>query len=386
MGDGDNQIIINEVLCYVSNRIDVLEEPIINRICTSNFSEKEIEEAKTIICGHLSIRNTARKGDGRSAKHVQDIIKILKETEPNNLPILVAKDLHKIPPITFDHLDVTKILKELVTLKSEIFSLKTEMVRQEEILGIKEDIRIIKTEVNSIPKPFCKGVLSTNEERDDIMFSAGSLLSSARAPTAAVAAAAAPPRLDTAQAQASALHDAHESPGRLEPNVWGPSALTPVETGEIQLSQFRASYRDIAANKCVSPQRKQNAENVDKDGFTLVTRQKRKSMRKNMRGKGEENDLLQAAPTTSSIYLSRVRLNITEEKLAEYIAKKGESVIKIEYIKPYRPTNFNTYVVTVDADKLKIFMSATFWPPRIVYRKYIHTNSGPRQSNKSKYV
>ncbi|VVC99823.1 unnamed protein product [Leptidea sinapis] len=123
-----DDIIINEVLCNISYRIEVIDEQAITQICTTCFSEKGIENAKTVIYENLGTRITTRKGDSRSLKNVQDIIKMLKETDPDRLPIFVARDLHKIPPVTFDHLHVTKILKELTSLRTEVTQMKMNMI------------------------------------------------------------------------------------------------------------------------------------------------------------------------------------------------------------------------------------------------------------------
>ncbi|VVD00258.1 unnamed protein product [Leptidea sinapis] len=89
---------------------------------------------------NLGTRITTRKGDSRSVKNVQDIIRMLKEIDPDRLPIFVARDLHKIPPVTFDHLDVTKILKELTSLRTEVTQMKLNTIAKSEITDIQNDM------------------------------------------------------------------------------------------------------------------------------------------------------------------------------------------------------------------------------------------------------
>ncbi|KAI5632753.1 hypothetical protein NE865_14514 [Phthorimaea operculella] len=44
--------------------------------------------------------------------------------DPDDVPTYVARDLNKQPPVTFDHVDVTTLLKDIVLLKSDVKELK----------------------------------------------------------------------------------------------------------------------------------------------------------------------------------------------------------------------------------------------------------------------
>lgn len=72
----------------------------------------------------MGILSVTRKGDEKVSKTLQDVIKIVKESNINKMPIFDAKDLHRIPPVTSDDLDVTRILKELATVRSKMNTLK----------------------------------------------------------------------------------------------------------------------------------------------------------------------------------------------------------------------------------------------------------------------
>ncbi|PZC71548.1 hypothetical protein B5X24_HaOG213162 [Helicoverpa armigera] len=62
-------------------------------------------------------------------KSVQDIVTLLKETDPDDVPKFVAKDLHKLPLVAFDHVEVTRLLKDLTLLKQS----QAEMQHQLEV-------------------------------------------------------------------------------------------------------------------------------------------------------------------------------------------------------------------------------------------------------------
>lgn len=85
----------------------------------TNFSENEILTAKSKLLEFVKIPTVTMKGDSKTFKNVQNIIKILKESAVDKMPIIVAEDLHKIPPITFVNLHVSRILRELATIRSQ---------------------------------------------------------------------------------------------------------------------------------------------------------------------------------------------------------------------------------------------------------------------------
>lgn len=94
------------------------------RICESAFTEDDVETARVLLCACIPSRRPTRKGENRKKKTIQDIITILKQTDPDDVPRFVAYDLNKLPPVSFDHVDVTAFLKDLVIIKADIAQLK----------------------------------------------------------------------------------------------------------------------------------------------------------------------------------------------------------------------------------------------------------------------
>ncbi|KAF9418621.1 hypothetical protein HW555_004587 [Spodoptera exigua] len=109
MSNKCNNVVINELLCFLQCKIDVISEICLVQICETNFKEADISTAKNILFEAANCRSS-RKGDGKNKRSLQDMIKVLKETEPASLPTFVAKDLHRLPPVTFDYVDVTSLL------------------------------------------------------------------------------------------------------------------------------------------------------------------------------------------------------------------------------------------------------------------------------------
>ncbi|CAK1546364.1 unnamed protein product [Leptosia nina] len=81
--------------------------------------------AKNIIFSSCSTsKPITRKGDDKKKKNVRDIIKIIKETDPDVQPMFVARDLSRLPPVTLDNVDVSRLLKDLSILRTELLETK----------------------------------------------------------------------------------------------------------------------------------------------------------------------------------------------------------------------------------------------------------------------
>ena len=87
-------IVINEVLAFVSNKVDVMDEESLVRICGSAFSAKEIQESKKLLFNSLpkSQRMKTRKREGKSHRDLEDVLTLLKNTDPEDIPISVARE------------------------------------------------------------------------------------------------------------------------------------------------------------------------------------------------------------------------------------------------------------------------------------------------------
>lgn len=69
--------------------------------------------AKTLLFASIpKSKITKRMRKGKTIRDIDDIICLLKETDPELVPIFVARELNKLPSVLFDHLDATRILKD----------------------------------------------------------------------------------------------------------------------------------------------------------------------------------------------------------------------------------------------------------------------------------
>ncbi|CAK1601379.1 unnamed protein product [Parnassius mnemosyne] len=126
-------IVICEVLAFVQNKLDVMDEQSLIQICESSFSAEEIELAKSLLFESVSKRPKIRKRQGKTLRNIEDIICLLKETDPEQVPIFVARRLEKLPPVTFDHVDVTVLLKKIVLLEKTIHGIQHQYVTKNQL-------------------------------------------------------------------------------------------------------------------------------------------------------------------------------------------------------------------------------------------------------------
>ncbi|KAJ2953868.1 hypothetical protein O0L34_g1496 [Tuta absoluta] len=141
-------IVINEVLAFICNKCDVMDEESICRICSSAFSNEDIVTAKKLLFESVpsDTKIKKRKGSGKVQRNIEDIVCFLKSCDPTktSIPVFVARDLEKLPPVLFDHVDVTRLLKDVVKVQSEISQIKEEYATFASVEDLKRDLESLK--------------------------------------------------------------------------------------------------------------------------------------------------------------------------------------------------------------------------------------------------
>lgn len=130
--------IIDELLCFIQSKIDILDMEIIVQLCIENvnFTADVIIKSKEMffeMC-HTEFDKTERKnriGDHKSERNLKDIYNLFQE-KGQNTPIFVARDLNILPPVTYKSVDVSLLLHTINKLQIEMKSLKdaVELQRQ----------------------------------------------------------------------------------------------------------------------------------------------------------------------------------------------------------------------------------------------------------------
>lgn len=128
-------VVINELLAFLANVLDYMDEESIHQLVTSSFSGDKIATAKTLLFDSLPKvkKMPQRRGDGkkRMSRDLDDIICRMKSVNAELLPIFVAKDLHLVPSVGFDHIDCTRLLKDIASLQRQVHLLQEKSATME---------------------------------------------------------------------------------------------------------------------------------------------------------------------------------------------------------------------------------------------------------------
>lgn len=344
-----DKIVVNELLAFLQQRLDVMDEVSIAQICRTSFHEDEIRKTKTLLFELLgkSDRMPTRRRDEKGERSLQDIISLLKETDPDDVPTFVAKDLHRVPPVTFDHVDVTRLLKDITSLKTSLADLTLKF--EASLYTIAE----LRNEVNDLradvpPLPSHKIPASTK--------STSPMHTSADKTTCDASPRPAPPvTLEPKNVTASSPRCDYAEAAKKLPKQ--------------KQRQVQSKLETVQPRKSV-PSRP--SEKTDKDGFTKVERKPKKSVTRNQCGTGAigANHLLRPAVPTTLLYVSRLHYTTKEENLVQYILMKTKFTVRVQPLESRHNVNFKSFVVRVPTDNLAVFIKEDFWPRGVMYRKF----------------
>lgn len=361
MTDNAN-IIVNEFLTFVQNKIDKLDDLTLVQICNSHFSDNEVETGKSVLFTAISdgssstTRLVSRKGEDKRKKNIKDVIRMFKETEPNLHPVFVARDLNRLPPVTFDHIDVSCLLKDITTLKTEIQKLRCDSSSKSElhdfenrVLDQLSELRTQRTHAMELPQP--SGGARAHSNTTSPATSGGDARQTGSVP------------------QAVAERSADDRTMTLS------QPLTNSKPTSSPQSTSNLTYRDMLFVKQQPPMTRRQSEAfnsdirsiVDEDEFTLVTHRKKRrnnnnkntvrtqTKSRNMSGTLEcSSSCIEAAESYGAIYVSRLKKHITVDKIKEHIESRGETCHSVELLKPSRETTFNSFKVVVPISKVEV--------------------------------
>lgn len=386
-------VVINEMLAFVCNKLDVMDEESLSRICLSAFSDSDIVEAKNLLFSAIQTtkRKITRKKDGKKLRDIDDIMSLLQVTHPDERPVFVAKDLHKLPPVLFDHVDVTKLLKDITILKRELLEIKTNCVTVHQLQPVISDVDTLKKHC------YIKSDTYVNTKRGAAYISMDNCdCDSGPMGLQHISMAHETPEMQTSyinQGSANKLSPTHFVLLSADQNV----------TNKIKLSERRVSetgFKTAVKNDHIFErgQTTQSSENIVelcmghtaamvnaqnkqektlaeivKDGEWTTVQKKKKNRFVGNIGKAiiDPHGKFKAVDEKAIIYIYNVDKNVESNDIEEYVEGKVNIAVSVQKMKMKLQKTYNAFKIYVPKHKFDLFMSDDFWPEGISYRKFI---------------
>lgn len=363
-------IVICEVLAYVQNKMDVMDEESLMRLCVTSFSEEEIEAAKNLLFDSITTtrRKISRKREGKSQRDLADIITLFKETDPELVPIFVARELHKLPPISFDHLDASKLLKDILLLQNELKIIKDSYVTHKQLDDLKFHIEQSKHQtldctITDLPHntekqniAMTQSLAGCREQSDDTPS-----LSYAECINRSLALSHTSTRVEASTAVSTQVQRKRANPER-------PSVVP--ETA-------RSISQAISGSEKIQPDKE------EKNGWTIVQKKKPKYKFAGSRGKAASDvDMkFKAAEINIPLFISRVAKEVTDSDIADYILSKTQTAVTIKKIIMQKERNYNAFKIFVPHHKLAMFLDDSLWPEGVSFRRFVYFNKTKKAEN-----
>ncbi|CAH1250244.1 Hypp8827 [Branchiostoma lanceolatum] len=336
-GDSGGRIVINDLLCFIVNKMDRIPGDVISKMCLDTYTEIEIEAAKKLVFDTCqpSERPKERRGANKSTANMSDILRVLHSTDLSTLPTFVSATLH-IPAVDLEHIDITVCLQELQIMRQEMKLIRAcsiDAVRvQAELSSLRRDIVDLKNDRMSAP--------------------------TTQAPSRATFAAVVSdnPTQTTVHASATRKTSApdHEH-GQCQ--VGGP-ALVP-------------KPKAPAPRHHATPRRRRSGDPTapDADGFSLVQRRKPRS--KAVVGTAKSSILLAAKARPAEIFVTRLGPETQPKDIERYLRDNlsQEWTLSCENL----PTKYDTYSsfrVAINSDAVPEILSPSFWPCGVLVRRF----------------
>lgn len=328
-------ISVNEVLCFLQQKYNTLDEVSLLQLCESGFSEKAIEEAKDLLLSFCPSATcpTLRKGEGRKKRNLLDILKILRETDPKDIPRFAAINLSLLPPVTFDYIDVTSLLKNISTLRLEVDKLKVSCDNSE--CSIKTDIESLRTEVAELKATKTTVSKSEGANKADISTTRKTPVNSKK--HASKSPLVAPTVISLPQS-------CSKTPGKAVDNPTKELLSSPSIT-----------------NKAVAKPSKSFSEVVS----VRASREKRKVI-----GTGT-NLALRSSEKFIYICASRINLSLNTEDVKKHLTSSGIVTCTVFPLKT-RSGEFNSFKVGLPITSIDRAFDSSIWPTGAVITEWTH--------------
>lgn len=402
-------IVINELLAYIQNKISIVDEDSLVKICLSTFNSDQVSEAKTLLFESISAehRRRLRKGQGKENRELYDIISLFKVTDPDVIPVFVARDLDKLPPITFDHLDVSKLLKDLLLVQSDIKEIKESYVTKSQLEDIRMNVQNMRKAVTpySMSKVNMKRGAATYQDSGPIGLS--HLNDSSQTEENASSNCASSPKemnlkyrnvnfnpmegREIIEMNATLLSvsggiedgsggaaagESRGGAGRGEDAV--PSLAAGNEFSDQLIdNKVNRSFSNALKSQTLKSNEREKQDNESNGGWMLAQRRKPYYKRYRLSGKMgnstvEPEQKFKAADRKIPIFITNVHMGTLKSDIIKYIYNKTNESVSLEKIVMKKKNEYDAYKFFVSESKLQMFLNENLWPQGVIFRRFVH--------------
>ena len=391
LGTNKDGVVIDEMLCFVVNKLDILPPASIVDLCLSTYSDTEIEASKRVLfdlcADENSTRYRRRQGPQKNTNNVEDVIRLLQE-KGMSVPVFVVRDLSRLPPITFDSIDVSTLLHNIRRTQLEVDQLKLCLGSQRDATdGLTAavstvDTRLAVVEATRNPAPAGAAVLvqpecpmampsDTNDVNEDDEQTYVKQLATDTDVTAAldcmewptpgenanlqVRPALAPLQAATLQQPAAAVQSSSTVLPSADPSTSAPS------TGPL-------SWTTVARRRATTqPNKRTRAANTNKT---------QKSITGSARGSGFNST---RRKRFASVFATRFEPHVTDSDISVYLTNRLAVKVDVTALATKHDT-YASFHVTCECEDPSIFMDPTLWPENIFVRWWRTPRNGSSSS------
>ncbi|XP_061723017.1 uncharacterized protein LOC133529337 [Cydia pomonella] len=401
-----------------------MESDSLVKICSSAFSVEDIEKAKSLLFHSISteLRNIKRKTkskEGKSSKDLFDIINVFKVTDSEKLPVFVACDLNKLPPITWDHLDVSRFLKDITVLKQDLEIIKDTYASKLLVQQMKQELMcnrydtVVNDSHQEVDFNFSQKANINNRrgahnvhlnlnsgpiglpphlsfrsgtENDEASHRAGDtgcveLPSRSRVRTSSVASASSAEVLRDQREANTALS---VSAALAQPNDVSDHATVASHLGR-ESSSGSGELSGHSSLKNVSKAQDKSFVDVllapgewkrEETNSEWVTVQKKRYKNRFIGDKGtattNTNCNFRAAEPRIPLFINNVDRSTLPGDIVDYIREKTNIKVTLVKVSMKQDKDYDAYKMFVPRQSLDIFMNEALWPKNISFRRFIH--------------
>lgn len=321
----------------------------------------------------------------------------------------MARELQKLPPVLFDHVDVTQILKDLVRMRADINKISEEYASKKELHFLKQDLDNLKTAsiVNNFPQNInprrgaClldsyeynsgpMGLHPIDNENDihisDCSYSPSSKHSQNQIPVEGInEKISSNVPLPSTKSPVNIIKSAVSA--AVEPVNYPASAggrmthasIVPAPAHATSLANSGPCYNDRKPDsindKSYTDILKEGEwkSQVKSESWILVQKKRLRNRFIGSKGKAavDTNSNFKAADVRVPLYVYNIAKDVTAMDIQSYIKSKTEIVVELEKINMKSTKEYDAYKVFVPKSKLSVFLQDEFWPEGVAYRKFV---------------